>query len=257
MGIVGAVLLLTLLPVFFVLLGSLARWVFGVGSIALALYGIWAFGAAFLEDSDFRAGAAIYALMLIILGMAFKLQLDKERNFKLTLGLKRIFVWMTPAIGTSLKLTKIKNLRAIDQQQLSHQEKCRINALTEACILANLVAEKLTSKLSFYIKNHIVEVMIEETKLGESPVILIKKPNASWPLVAKITTTFTPRTPDDSEYSFDINSSFMLFGRDDSFSSIKKLLTKSNKYVERYVANNPNVLDKVCLEESKRVEPNI
>ena len=257
LGIVGAVVLLILLPVFFKLLGNLASWALGIGIIVLAFYGMWAFGVAFLEDSDFRIGSAIIALILITVGIVIKFRLDKDQNFKPLLGMKRVFVWMTPALSTALKLKKIKKLRSIDQQQLANQSESRINAFTEACTLANSVAEQLASKLSFYVTNHIAEVIIEETKLGESPVILIKKPNASWPVIAKITVTFKPLSLTSAQYNFEIDSAFMFFGRNNSFSSIKKLLRKSSKFVERYVAENPKLLDKVCLEESKRVEPNI
>ena len=257
LGIVGAVVLLILLPVFFELLGNLVSWAFGIGIVVLAYYGMWAFGVAFLEDSDFRIGSAIFALVLTTVGIVIKFRLDKDQNFKPILGMKRVFVWMTPALSTKLKLKKIKKLRSIDQQQLANQSESRTNAFTGACTLANSVAEQLASKLSFYVTNHIVEVIIEETKFAEYPVILIKKPNSSWPVIAEITVTFKPLSTTKAEYDFEIDSRFMFFGSKDSFSSIKKLLKKSNKYVERYVAENPKLLDKVCLEETKLVEPKI
>jgi len=171
--------------------------------------------------------------------------------------MKRVFVWMTPALSTTLKLKKIKKFRSIDQQQLANQSESRINASTEACTLANSVAVQLASKLSFHVTNHIVEVILEETKFAEYPVILIKKPNASSPVIPKITVTFKPISLTNTEYNFEIDSAFMFFGRNNSFSSIKKLLRKSNKFVERYVAENPKLLDKVCLEETKRLEPKV
>ena len=190
-------------------------------------------------------GAVVLLILLPVLDL----------YFKPIWGMKRLFIWMTPALSTSFKLKKIKKLRSIDQQQLLSQKNSRVKAFTEACILANSVEQQLASRLDFYVKNHIVEVITEETKFAEYPVIVIKRPNTSLLPIAKVTLTFKPLSPIKTEYNFEINSDFMFFGKNDSFSSIKKLLKKSNKYVERYVAENPKLLDKVSLEETKPFEP--
>jgi hypothetical protein len=254
-GIVGALFLLALLPSILEALGGLAIWVLGLGLVYGVGYGLWLFGTSFVASEDFRVGTAWWALVGLVVIIYLKIRWDKATHFKSSLGLKRWLIWMRPALNTASKMKKIKRLRAIDLEQDDH----RIRVLEYAHIhgreLADSVAAKLKESLKFFINNHIIEVSKNDVGGEINPKITIARYNSRID-IAVIEVVISPATTNSAIYHFNFKEGEYA-GKEHSFSSNNKLFKKSKKCVERYVANNPMVLDGICAEEVRRIEPEL
>ena len=123
LGIVLAIFILALLPLILEGLGKLIVEV--IWPLFLIIAGIvlivifFKYGGMLLESPGLRKATAIVAMIILIWVLVSKLKKDMSNNFNLKLSIKRIFIFMLPTFGLSIK--KIDILKSIDEQQLVHQ----------------------------------------------------------------------------------------------------------------------------------------
>ena len=257
LGIIVGVFLLFILPAVLEALGGVAVWALGLGLVFGVVYALWVFGVAFIESQDVRVETAWLSLLGLVVTLGIKINSDKALYYKPSLGLKRWLIWVRPTFKTTSKMKKIKLLRTLDQEQSEHREKVLEYARLNGWELAGVISNELRDSLSFYIKNHIVEVNHSADDEEDEPVITITSPSAiikSRNRIAIIKVVVSPKTFNKALYSFNFVERVRPFG-EYSFSRQRKLFKKSKKLVERYVADNPELLDGIRVEEVRRIEP--
>ena len=230
LGIVGGIFLLFILPHVLEALGGVAVWAIGLGLFFGVPYALWVFGVAFVESQDVRVETAWLSLLGLVVTLGIKIKSDNARYYKPSLGLKRWLIWVRPTFKTTSKMKKIKLLRTLDQEQSEHREKvleyARLNV--NGWELAGVISNELRDSLSFYIKNHIVEVNHSTDDEEDEPVITITRPKFTDKYknrIAIIKVVASPKTVNKALYSFNFVEHVMPF-KTYSFSRQRKLFKK-------------------------------